>query len=96
MYQLPVTFICLSIFIFALGYQKYYLNKQGYYRCSTTGWLSVKDHPIPEDIRGFIATDGNKVEYIYGLEWGPYGKVFMNKYEKTFITHWQPLPEPPK
>lgn len=62
----------------------------------TSGWMDIKKHPIPKDIRGFLGSDGKKVDYIYSVTWGPYGEVIFNNYDKTYITHWQALPQPPE
>lgn len=74
----------------------HYIHKDKIYRSNSTGWLSVKEYPIPEDIRDFLATDGNKVVCLYKPKWGPHGKVHFGEYDKTHITHWQPLPDVPK
>lgn len=71
-------------------------------------WISVKDRlPMePNDVRvfesiGVIATDGDMVcqcnfDAGHGCgmpwaEWSSYNDIHMRK-----ITHWMPLPEPPK
>jgi Protein of unknown function (DUF551) len=73
-----------------------FLQKDRIYRQPSVGWLDVKTHKIPEDIKGFLATDGKKVDSKYQPEWGPNGEAIFNRYEKTYVTHWQPFPEPPK
>lgn len=74
----------------------YFYKKEKIYRYTTTDWLEIKKYPIPKDIRGFIATDGKKVEHIHSITWGPYGEVIFNKYDETYLTHWMPLPDVPK
>lgn len=86
----------MPIIMFFLMFGIIYFQKERIYRSFPSGWLDIKKYPIPEDIKYFIATDGNTVEYIYGLSWGPYGEVIFDKYKKTYITHWQPLPDLPK
>ena len=73
----------------------FFLWKDRVYRYRAQGWLDIKTHPISDDIRGFIATDGKKVDYLYLVEWGPYGEVLFNSYDKTYVKYWQPLPEAP-
>ncbi len=86
-YALGAFLGCSAIYLF---------QKEKIYRISSIGWLDIKKHPIPHDIRGFIGTDGKKVDYIYLVKWGPYGEVFFSEYNRTYITHWQPLPDLPE
>lgn len=74
----------------------YFYQKEKIYRYPSNDWLDIKKYPIPKDIRGFIATDGKKVEYLFFIKWGPYGEIFFDYNKETYITHWQPLPDLPK
>jgi Protein of unknown function (DUF551) len=74
----------------------YFFQKEKIYRYPSDKWLPIKEYPIPKDIRGFIGTDGKKVDYVYQVTWAPYGEIFFNTYDKTYITHWMPLPDAPK
>lgn len=89
------VFLPTSLLVIAL-FCAFHFKKPRIYRSDSAGWLSIKDHPIPEDMRDFIATDGKNVEYIHSPKWGPHGKVYFESYKETFITHWQPLPDIPK
>lgn len=86
------------IFITLIVYTRYQQPKV--YRIKSSGWLDIKNYPIPEDIEGFLATDGKKVDYKYNIQWGPYGNVIFRKsYSNdkiSYITHWQPLPDLPE
>jgi hypothetical protein len=72
-----------------------FYQKDKIYRYQSTEWFDVKKYPIPKDIKGFIGTDGKKVQYIAYIEWAPYGEIFFDKYDKTILTHWHPLPDVP-
>lgn len=65
------------------------------YRFSATGWLKVKDYPIPEEIKEFIATDGEDVSRERGITYNSKGNPIMG-YDQKIITHWQALPDVPK
>lgn len=69
------------------------------YRVQSSGWLDIKTHPLPKDIKGYLATDGKEVDYKYSVEWGPYGDVYYRKSyytdKHTYITYWQPMPDLP-
>src|SRR4051812_39210431 len=73
-------------------------------KCDMSQWISVKDR-MPEREQKIIFTDGNIVEY------GALDKIYYYKKECRFyiaelwnennyildnVTHWMPLPEPPK
>src|ERR1700674_1541214 len=94
MILLPFVPVAIIFFCISLGF--YFLHKEKIYRYPAEGWLSVKDHPIPEDIKNFIATDGKTVTTLYEPKWGPHGGVYFDKYDKTFVKYWRPLPEAPK
>lgn len=61
----------------------------------TDKWLDVNEHPIPDNLNWFLATDGEKVCHIYQPGYNKLGKVIMT-YERTVVTHWMPMPLPPK
>ncbi len=55
-------------------------------------WISVKDR-FPDDSRDYIVYNPKSVYMkIYTATW--FGKKWNNS--NGFITHWMPLPEPPK
>jgi hypothetical protein len=63
-------------------------------------WISVKDR-LPEPETLVLSWDGKYIQieyfgFFFGFEFGPATNdpVFTNKGYK--ITHWMPLPEPPK
>ena len=74
----------------------YFFQKEKIYRYECNTWLDIKSNPIPKDIKGFIATDGKYVDYIYIINWGPYGEIYFNFRKDTYVTYWQPLPDAPK
>lgn len=64
-------------------------------------WISVKDR-LPNDYQAVIVSDGGEPEFaiFYKYYYG-YGPTFVTPdcYEEEIIegiTHWMPLPEPPK
>lgn len=87
-------FPCAVIFLLCMS--MIYYNKEKIYRYPSNGWMSVNEYIIPEDIRDFLVTDGKTVKTIYSPKWEPHGKVIFNETEKTYVTYWQPFPEPPK
>lgn len=59
-------------------------------------WISVKDR-LPEEYETVLAYDGDCVEP--SVFYGDYGFYELDKYEADplcGVTHWMPLPEPPK
>src|SRR5271169_6447531 len=74
----------------------HFFQKQKIYRYPTSDWMNIEHQPIPDDIRGFLATDGKTVEYCYFIKWAPHGKIYFSEYNKTYISHWMPLPDVPK
>ena len=73
-----------------------YFLKEPKIRYPDKGWMDIKSHPIPDNIKDYIATDGKTVSTKYGIEWGPHGEIIFCKYDKTYLKYWQPLPEPPR
>jgi len=64
-------------------------------------WISVKDRLPDDKERYLICTEGGRIDIAY---YQPTGDKFSD-YEPfwqssscrfSFVTHWQPLPEPPK
>jgi hypothetical protein len=74
----------------------HFYHKDKIYRYPSDKWLEIKEHPIPDDIRGFLATDGKTVDYCYTIKWAPHGKIYFSEYSKTYISHWMPLPDVPE
>lgn len=63
-------------------------------------WISVKDKPIPKDVHIFILTEHGDIGNVY---WNDFFKQFLLEMCGDFtigvvviITHWMPLPKPPK
>ncbi|MBS0272761.1 MAG: hypothetical protein JSR85_09015 [Proteobacteria bacterium] len=65
------------------------------YRFPSTEWLKVSEHPIPEDIDRFIATDGEKISIEWEPKYNSKGKPIIGN-EQREITEWQALPEAPR
>lgn len=59
-------------------------------------WISVKDR-LPENVKEglLIALRWGAVD-IGWCEDGRLGSEFVDEYEDGEVTHWMPLPEPPK
>lgn len=62
-------------------------------------WISVKDR-LPEDQRSVLTLNGHGKIKIMCL-WSKRGELWTWIYQERFvhyndITHWMPLPEPPK
>lgn len=90
----PMLLTCSCLFLFSLYI--YFLTKPRIYRYPAKGWIDIKSNPIPDDATDILITDGKDVRHVYTVEWGSNGKVIMSCYNKTFVTHWQPMPEAPK
>ena len=93
---LTEAFFPASLVSFLMASAIYIFNKDKIYRYKAHGWLDIKKYPIPKDIKAYIATDGKEVEHFSSVTWGPYGEVIFSRYKDKYVTHWQPLPEPPK
>lgn len=59
-------------------------------------WISVKDR-LPENVKEglLIALRWGEVD-IGWYEDGRWGSQFVDEYEDGEVTHWMPLPQPPK
>lgn len=95
-YDVTTTLLPAFVMITCVILCIHFFQKERIYRYPASNWMRLEDHPIPEDIRGFIATDGQTVDYKYTLNWAPHGKIYFSEYNKTYITHWMPLPDAPK
>lgn len=63
------------------------------------GWISVKDE-LPSDEDWVLATSGTEIE-IVGISVSNDGEIIWIRQSDFYpssnlISHWQPLPEPPK
>ena len=57
-------------------------------------WISVEEG-LPEDRRHYLtACTWNEMRWVTKLLWDGYR--FRVKQEGSVVTHWQPLPDPPK
>lgn len=93
-YFVPVICVLLMMLIYYLCF--YFIYKKKIYVYPAQGWLDINEHYLPDDIERFLATDGKDVSEKYSFECDRRGKVYYSKYSQTYITHWQPLPLPPK
>lgn len=82
----------IGIIIFLIIKIKYYQPK---YIMQSDRWISINEKPITEEMIDLIVTDGNEVDYIFCIKFNSYGKAIFS-YKKNIITHWMPLPQPPK
>ena len=58
-------------------------------------WISVKER-LPEKERAVLChCRANIIEALY-LDTDECWQGFSGRYMKNFVTHWMPLPEPPK
>lgn len=96
LYSLFITLFPGALIFFCCSIGIYFFQKEKIYRYTGNGWLDVKEYPIPDDARNFIVTDGKNVDCQYSIKWSPHGKIYFSEYQKTFVTHWQPLPDVPK
>jgi hypothetical protein len=87
----PIVLVAVLVSMFV-----YFFKKEPIYMYKSTGWLDVKQYPIPTNITWYLATDGERVDNMFRLTWGPHGQLVFDKYEMTYITHWMPYPAPPK
>ena len=72
-----------------------YLCNEGYRKQE---WISVEDRLPEESVDVLVVVKiGNRVsvdtDRIYGGKWFNYGKL---GHLQGYVTHWMPLPEPPK
>ncbi len=73
----------------------HYFLKTPVARYPDNGWMKVEEYPLPDDIKEYLGTDGNEVRTMYGINWGPHGKIIFSEYNKTYLKYWQPFPLPP-
>lgn len=95
-YEVTMCFVPAFVIFTCAILIMHFFQKDKIYRYPTNEWLNLKENPIPDDIHGFIATDGKSVDYKYSISWAPHGKIYFSQYNKTYITHWMPLPDLPK
>lgn len=58
-------------------------------------WRPIALSPLPEDIDDYICTDGKRVLHQSYVKYNSKGLPTMG-WRDTLITHWMPLPQPPK
>lgn len=74
---------------------------QGDYVEPDNGWISVKDRLPDDKERYLICTEGGRIDIAYyqptGDKFSDYEPFWQGSCRFTAeVTHWQPLPEPPK
>lgn len=95
---LPVgfTLFSLSLFIFATKWSK----KPRLHVYKSKEWLEINKNPMPLDSEydEFLITNGEEVKKISArdIEYSRLGKPYFRKYDETLISHWSPMPAPPK
>lgn len=57
-------------------------------------WINIKDEMPEEKDSVHLITDGKTVVSAEYVSWPPYAWILPHKMKK--VTHWMPLPEPPK
>lgn len=65
---------------------------------ATTTWISVEDR-LPEPMEWMLCFCSTNVVHILRLDdYGHYWTTqsLCNHYKKEYVTHWMPLPQPPK
>jgi hypothetical protein len=77
---------------FGMWYAKALYN-DGYRKQSEAEWISVEER-LPDGNGRFLTVDGkgNMMTCYFGGRFGWFASVC----DKNAITHWMPLPEPPK
>ncbi len=80
--------------IFSIWFS-FFKKRNKVYRYPAQGWLDIEKHPLPEDLKGFISSDGQEIMMENYIDYSPTGRPYFCKYEKTYIKFWQPLPEAP-
>ena len=59
-------------------------------------WISVKDRLPESDVYVFVFLrnrDGYRYKYAFARH---FGRRWIRSDNRYFVTHWMPLPEPPK
>ena len=96
LYAIAFITISFSLMIFAMDWSK----KPRVHWYPEQQWFDIKEIPLPLefDYSEFFITDGKNVELqrAFLIECDRFGKPYFNKYSKTYITHWTPIPAPPK
>lgn len=75
------------------------LNLQAWKRASAGGWIVSAWQPIetaPRDGRRFIAWDARNHYCLFTMHWDDDEFLTDNERWSGRVTHWMPLPEPPK
>lgn len=57
-------------------------------------WLSINNHPITEQMKNYIVCDEDK--NVFEVESVSYNSKGKPIYNNRKITHWIPMPRPPK
>lgn len=77
-------------------YEKGYIN--GYYSgLNADKWISVEER-LPEENGSYLVVGKTKTAYTshFYKKRIIHGKVFSAHFSNKYITHWMPLPEPPR
>lgn len=96
LYPIALSIIAMSLLIFSLDY-----HKRPHIHMHANGeWKDINQHRLPlinKEDKIFVS-DGKDIKLLDGfmLEYDYFGKPFFCKYEKKLITHWAPVPKPPK
>ena len=59
-------------------------------------WISVKDKLPEVGVKVLVYSAENKNDYEVGAYSDTYRGFFVRRFWYENITHWQPLPEPPR
>lgn len=67
-------------------------------KCSTCRWVPVSERLPEKDGKYLVVVAGDKIEEPYVLTWYFFDGHFeaFVYFPTRYITHWMPLPEPPK
>ena len=85
-----IIIFCALLFFTGFVVGSTYKRKK-VYRFPSTEWLKVSEHPIPEEIGEFIATDGQLVSAEYKVKYNSHGKPVMG-YDNGpvfFLDRWK-------
>ena len=74
----------------------YYIRRKKIYLSQYPDWLFISEHPIPDDIKEYLCTDGNEVYQTAFKRYNKYGQLLSPYSDTRKVIAWMPIPETPK